>query len=498
MIHLHAGRRRCVFCGEDFSRESVRWLIDEEADKGLWSKEREQSPNASTSSKAAPLRDAMDRFLRLDYMGQSFFHMVSGQGKYAEPPKQVRLVIPEEDLSPAASPERRLNRYTTPEGREADIFCLGHKEGDVPCLRFTEEFIDVMEASGIEQLRHQGNRRYIEEICIRPVCPHCTSYLPPELLTESPDVFLARFALVGPIAAGKTTMNLINLALDQFNHGAWSRDKTGISGRSHYLASNYYEQYLRDKKLPTRTPKDIYIPPLLVRLTREKKRVLVVLMDVAGELLEQIEQDMEKGEKSERKVYAARELLRQMDGYLLMLDGEKEFLPKLGYAADNQDPPEVKLADLVPICRRFVSSGKKPAALVLTKCERFFTEGTVHPIPPEAYQKAFPTFGQLETALWQQPEPSAGNSGYSARHHEAIQFFFKPIIRKHFRELWNQAANIFSRVDVFPESNWGHASVNGQDLAAGTVNIKSLEPFYSAAPVFWLLDVINDSEPPEA
>ena len=38
MIQLNAGRRKCVFCGEDFSLESVRWLIDKLAVLVIWPK----------------------------------------------------------------------------------------------------------------------------------------------------------------------------------------------------------------------------------------------------------------------------------------------------------------------------------------------------------------------------------------------------------------------------------------------------------------------------
>lgn len=492
MIQLNAGRRKCVFCGEDFSLESVRWLIDKEAEQALWPKKQEQPSNAT------PFRDAMDRFLRDDYEGQNFFQTVSGKTADAGQPKQIRLVVPEKDLALNASSERNLNRYRLPEGAEVTIFRLGAGDEGLPCLHFTKEFISAMEASGVVQLRSRQKRRYIENTCIRPVCPHCTSYLPHELLMESPDVFVVRLALVGPIAAGKTTMTHINLAKRQFHRGAWSQDTTGIYGASHYLASNYHEEYLREKKLPTRTPKNIYIPPLLIRLERKNKQVLVVLMDVAGELLEQIKQDMESGGPPEDKVHAAQELLRQMDGYLLMLDSERELFPKLKITnGPDFAPLDVKLADLVPICRSFVGSVKKPAALVLTKCEQLFTEEVSYPLPSDLYNKIFLSSSRLEKLLWQQTEPNAGDSGYSARHHEAIQFFFKPIIQKHFRELWNQAGNIFSRIDVFPESNWGKVDVGEEELKMGAVDIDSLEPFYSAAPVFWLLDMINRSEPQE-
>lgn len=497
MIHLNAGCRKCVFCGENFFRDEVRWLIDEEAERSLEPKKQGQPATGTpVLSKAAPFRDAMDNFLRADYAGQNFFQTVSGKTDQTDQPKQIRMVVPEEDLNPSASHKRSLNRFTAPGGAEVAIFRLEIRDDGRPCLHFTEEFIDAMKASGVARLGYQQKQRYIEDTCIRAVCPHCTSYLPDELLMESPDVFLVRLALVGPIDAGKTTMTLISLAKKQFNHGAWSQNTTGIRGRSHYLASNYYEKYLREKKLPTRTPKDIYIPPLLIRLEWNKKQVLVVLMDVAGELLEQIKQDMESGAPPEPKVYAAREILSQMDGYLLMLDSEWELLPKLGIIGKlGPAPSTVKLADLVPICRSFVGSDKKPAALVLTKCDQLFTKEVKAPLPPNAYKKVFPTSSELEKILWQQPEPDAGDSGYSARHHEAIQFFLKPMIQMHFRELWNQAGNIFSRVDVFPESNWGHADVNEKELKADTVDIDSLDPFYSAAPVFWLLDVINGSSP---
>lgn len=499
MIHLNAGRRKCIFCGEEFLLENVRWLIDEGAEQTLWPRKQEQLPDTSAPSSAAPFRDAMDSFLRDDYAGQNFFQTVSGKTADIGRPKQIRLVVPEEDLSPDASSKRNLNHYRPPEGTEVTIFHLGIGDNGLPCLHFTEEFIDTMEASGIVQLRSPQKQRYIENTCIRPVCPYCTSYLPHELLMESPDIFVARLALVGPIAAGKTTMTHINFAKRQFHRGAWSQDTTGIYGSSHYLASNYHEKYLREKKLPTRTPKDIYIPPLLIRLERKKKRILVVLMDVAGELLEQIKQDMESGDPPEPKVYAAQELLRQMDGYLLMLDSERELLPELKIINElDFTPPDVKLADLVPICRSFVGSDKKPAALVLTKCEKLFTERVSNPLPPDLYKKVFLSSSRLEKILWQQPESSAGDSGYSARHHEAIQFFFKPIIQKHFRELWNQAGNIFSRVDVFPESNWGHVTVSEEELETDAVNIDSLEPFYSAAPMFWLLDMINRDVPQKA
>ena len=489
MIHLNKGCRKCVFCGEEFSRESVCWLIDKRADSGLWAAEKAQPANASASS--APFRDAMDSFLRPDYAGQNFFQTVSGRIEDARQPEQIRLVVPEEDLDPAGG----RNRYVSPAGMEVHIFRLERRQGGLPCLRFTQEFITAMEESGVVHLRHQRNQSYIEETCIRPVCPHCTSYLPSELLTESPDVFLARLALVGPIDAGKTTMNFINLVKKQFNGGAWSQNTEGMTGRTHYLASNYYEEFLKGKKLPTRSPKNIYIPPLLVRLTRKNVQVLIVLMDVAGELLEQIQQEMEKGDAPELRVFAAREILRQMDGYLLVLDSEKEFLPKgnalMGRADDSS---EVKLADLVPICRGFVDDIKKPAALVLTKCEQLFTADVASPLPSGVYQTLFPSSSRLEELLWQQPEPNAGDSGYSSRHHEAVQFFLKPVIRKQFPILWAQATNIFSRVDVFPESNWGRAVISEGELKTGAVDIDLLDPFYSAAPVFWLLDVIDRGE----
>lgn len=517
MTYLGLQDKRCIFCEQPIDLNRVAWMIDESRlRKEIFGTEEAQGINA--------FWDAISRFSQPDRTGADFYAMMSGTQKN-QSPRRIPVVLPEHLRPSQNTGKESPNIYTTQTDEKIPIFQhLDPASGDRH-LRFTKQFVRAMQESGLECFQIKHSRCYIEEKCIRPVCPGCMSYVPKELLDESDqNTYVARLAYIGPIGSGKTTLNWTNLVFDAFYRGGWFQDVEDLYTTTHYLARNFYETLVQEKKLPPRTRWKEYNPPLLVRLRRKNKKILLVLIDVAGELLQQISQQRASGEVA-LQTYAYTKVIRQVDGFLLMLDSDVEILPQVGIvdaeksdgkSGDIETPPQVESPDaeksdgksaekeLLPVTlfelvQSYTSNGsleKKPAALVLTKCDTMFKDSPAACFE-EKYENLFSQFSPVERAFWQRPEgPEYIRTSYEADYHECIQFPFKALVQELFPRLWDVLKEGFSRVDIFPEASLGIrtsgiSDENTDENSDKKFDLKKLKPFRTAAPIFWLLDMID-------
>jgi len=530
MLHPKHVGKACIFCNEPLTLNRVAWLIEEaplrRMSLGKKEEDDERSPFEQTDS---ALWDAIYRFHHPDPRGESFFQTMGGNldlaGKLDT--GEIRCVFPE-DFDPAQPEEKSVNTYTTPSNNNIPIFKRPGVETDGPYLCFTEEFSEEMRACGLAAFQTRTTQRFIEEVCIRPVCPKCMSYIPKEQLDGSAqDTYVVRLAYIGQMESGKTTLNWANLICDTFDQNGWTSSRKDVFSSTHYKAENFYEDIIRRGVLPERTPKNKYTPPLLIRLRRNNKTLLLVLMDIAGELLQQI-QIYSARRLEDLQTFAYLDILKQMDGFLLMLDVEKEILPLIGIeqrhpskteegagkteagesqadeAKDaNAEDTKTESGDAVPKtlyellkgCVEIDEFKKKPAALLLTKCDLLFDSqdnaGLGH-----KYDQLFHMFASVERKFWQQSNASPEQRlHYDADYHECIQIPFRAFIQHWFPQLWGTLQNTFSRVSIFPESSLGAEATS---LPPSGIQKTDLHPFHSADPIFWMLDVVALSDQEDA
>lgn len=498
MIRLGDENRQCIFCGQDLEPDQIAWLIDEKLLRGV-PLSGEQSASALSPADNV-FWDALNRFSRPDRKGTAFYLNMSGKLAPSErvEPEQVQVVLPG-DFEDPASDGKTVNTYTTEDNREIQVFRRPDTEKDKLYLRFTEEFVAEMQRLGFTSFDSPPILRYIEEECIKPVCPECMSYLPRELLDKyQQDVYVVRLAYIGPPNSGKTTLNWTNLVHQAFSRGGWIQSSKNLFSTTHYKARNYYEDQVRLRRIPMRTQKEEYTPPLIVRLRRDNKILLLSLTDIAGELLQQIYLDSTSGTMTPQ-TYAYVNMLERMDGFLLMIDSKTEILSKTNantaMDGDQRGQSAATLYDLVKCFSGFYEMSKKPAALLLTKCDMLFQKSDDSGMMNQDYKTLFHMFSQTEKAFWQQPEDphAAVRTCYAADYHECIQMPFKAFIQYHFPQLWTCLNSIFSRFDVFPEASLG---IDRKFQPDESVDLAELKPFHTAAPFFWLLDVIG-FDPPE-
>lgn len=498
MIHFDGRKEcRCIFCSQTFSIDKVSWIIDRERAAELNDNSAQMSVPRYTED---PLGDAMDRFLRADAVGATFYGIMSGQIKPGESARANDIrIVRAEDLTPDAERNGQSpNIYRTLSGERIRIFNPFDMEKDGAVLHLSDEFLAEMDKRGYTGFQQELMLRHFEEKCVRPVCPKCSSYLPREIFNTSSgkDVYVARLAFIGPVESGKTTLIWTNLMCKLFDRGGWFQDTDEVFATTHYMAKNFYEHSIRYKILPQRTQRNVYVPPLLLRLQRNGITLILLLMDVAGELLQTIKEARESGALDpQMSVYA--KLIQSMDGFLLMLDSKREIRRRADKLAGNSvknpanDPSP--LSDLVRACGVY----RKPAALLITKCDDIMENLDSQSILNRQYKKLFSDFSETELSFWQQPVKGAVpymdnitdnimDTPYSADYHECIQMSFKPFVRKHFPQLWRQLEQTFSRVDVFPEASLG------SELPSDTpIEREDIHPFFSVDPIFWLLDMIS-------
>lgn len=523
----------CMYCGTAFEMNRLNWLIREralEAEKietGRKAKRPENNPSAmpdvlegkaETDDQAEweeddeelgvenPFRTVMtSHFSDRDELGRYFYSRMissaaSGDSSRTLPDKRPMLVRAEYFTDDAGS--NQGNSYRTPDGKEIHIFENPSEDGQVS-LHFTQDFIESMNRQGYSTLKVR--RQFIENQCIRAVCPWCTSFLPDELFQNKQEYYVVKLGFIGPRESGKTTLNVVNILLERLTRGGWSLSKSKYLAVTHYLSNsggNYYKKVFKTGMFPERTQPLDYVPPLLLRLNRPggEKHLLLVLMDVAGEFLQGLEQKMAEDDIDERDEMYQR-LLNEMDGYLLTMDAERELYPLVAQGqADNGNAEErtVKLQKLMNICASMKQFRNKPAALILTKCDTLFEDRDMHGngLTPVEFQNLFQDFTPLEQAYWQQPEDADSlDAPYQADRHEFLQFSFKPLIQRRFPTLW-ALMQCFSRVDVFPESTIGNTQFPMQEIKQYKIDDPyiNLKPFHSTDPIFWLLDMMEAEE----
>lgn len=476
----------CVYCGGSFSPKEVRWRISDKA---------ESSVLIFGEKVHTFLKKALDHFCREDTVGWNFFSLISGRSP-SEKPKRIRLVMPDD----FASSINKTCNHT--------VRIFKHPKPDDPILHFSKDFVERLNNLATPVPRNMI--REIEDEEIYPVCPFCTAGLPRMMLSQKEPFRLVKLGFAGPINSGKTTLNVINILFGCLDSGGWKASVKNPHTISHYLLpDNYYKTVLNNGTLPSQTP-DRYIPPLLLWLERDGQYVLLSLLDIPGKRLQAIRKDILSDNPSpQTECYI--KLFKQMDGWLLMLDAEQEILRTLypgqyGEAVRDREP----LLSLLKIFSQIQGRPHTPGALVISKCDRLFLDE----LKGKKSQELFASFTPLELRLWQQSQNDwlkfrdledqpklwreIGRSEvhpqekrfYVPNRHEIVQYSFKPFIEDHFPELAKDLKCHFSRVDVFPVSSLGSV-LTEPDIQHKLLNDKWVKPFYSAEPIFWLLDIIK-------
>lgn len=471
-------QRTCIFCAEPFSLEEVRWLISESAGDLFPRVQGLRNPHPPRTL----FEGTMDRFLRPDTEGLNFFSEIGSSYPYSKSTSRVRLVMPD-DLKPVplGGKKNQPNLFQALDGSMVPIFHRPNpRDPTYPGLKFTKEFVD--------EFNHQTGFNFgslkanIEKFEIKPVCPHCTSYLPDMLLHQNNVV---KLGFIGPSGSGKTTLNVVNLKFNCLSCGGWTVKTDGIYASSHHFADNYYEAILKSGKIPRSMPERDYIPPLLIKMERGTQQILLELIDVPEKNLKDLQRAV-LNHKQTAQTIRYFELLKQLDGWLLILDAEQEILPKIGVAANPVgSPPEdtVNLESLIQLFSGIESSERKPASLLITKCDCLFDQN----LTTNQRKRLFRDFSPAEQAVWQQRKEKGT---YSADRQEVIQYSFKPLVQKLFPDLWPALGQYFSQFAVFPESSWGDI-LTDPDTEPEDVDISQMKPFYSAEPIIWLLDMIQ-------
>lgn len=470
----------CIFCGESFSPAELKWRIADDATRHAVDYRGKLYDSLET---------VLKRFHCENTTGQVFLNTVDEHAAS----QKIRLVIPA-DLKP----DSKSNLLRPAKNRTIKIFCRPDPQAsEYPHLRFSQDFVNYLDDSGKGIPKNVINRIARDEI--HPVCPFCISDLPCELLSQNNPVQVVKLGLIGPAGSGKTSLNMINILFKCLDCGGWTVDTKDLYASPHYLLANHYYKPLFDSgKLPPPTP-DRYIPPLLLWLEKNGRKVLLLLLDIPASRLKAIREDLEK-HRADRK-FAPRtniymKLFEQMSGWLLMLDTEQEILPKIrsdghGEAPENRET----LGSLLQIFAQAPELRSKPAALVITKCDLLFTK--VLSKEEETEKRLFEAFYPVERALWQVPwkklqdlERQSKKKGFSfTDRHEMIQLSFKPLIQKHFPELAGELEQYFSRVDIFPESSLGPL-LRTPNILEKQLDKEWVKPFYSAEPILRLLDTI--------
>lgn len=469
--------RACIYCGRDFSLKDVQWLISDQT-KDFFA----QDPELRNARMR--FEQAMNGFLCLDTKGSAFCNSMGGKGSAPIKTQKVRLVTPE-DL--AAAPEGKgRNLYQQSGGDAASIFYrLDPEDPAYPGLRFTDEFVEQIDQGG--ELNLKDAKADVERYAIRPVCPHCTSYLPELLLSRDSSVRVVRLGLIGPADSGKTTLNMVNLVCGCLNCGGWVAGASGISAPSHYLLDNCCKSMLSGNRISQTMPRGDsgYLPPLLVQMEHGSKRVLLVLADIPAKVLQAVRTAILENAHTPQTICCLR-LLHQLDGCLLLLDARQEILPAFNVAAvsdGGEQENQGGLESLIQIFSGLQGWQRKPAALLISKCHWLFDNGKV---ASEKLDELFSSFSSVDKVLWQQPKETGA---YSADRQEALQYSFKPLVRKLFPTLWIYLEKYFSRIDIFPQSSWGvrPASLDADE----ELDPSKMKPFYSGEPIIWLLNMIR-------
>lgn len=452
------------------------------------------------------LDKVLDGFLRTDNAGRVFSRAVDSP----RAPKEIRLVAPKDFESRKnqfyGRPKKRIKVFEKPDPRASDY----------PALHFSKTFYSLWRDR--EGLVTQNVIRKIEQNEIHPVCPFCISDLPYGLFGHGEPVRVIKLGLIGPAESGKTSFNVINILFECLKCGGWEVEEEIPYVNPYDLsAGNYYKSVLKSGKLPPPTP-DRYIPPLLLRLKNNSQNILLSLLDIPSCRLKTIREDIANHRPTSRTSLYMK-LFEQMDGWLLMLDAEREILPKINSneyyeASENQET----LESLLQIFSRISEPQLKPAALVITKCDLLFTNApgnklfdTCSPVEQALWQQTWEDFQKTSNLkrqpkrVWQLPwrqsqesEGLAERTGrkefYSADRHEIVQYTFKPLIKRYFPELTDQLDRYFSKADIFPESNWG-SYLGIPNIQEKQLNKEWVKPFYSAEPIFWLMDIIRWRKP---
>ncbi len=455
--------RTCICCGRGFSLEEVQWLVSNQTEKFF-------AQDSDLRDARGRFESAMDAFLCLDTRGSAFCNFMGGGGPNPIQTQRIRLVTPENVALKVG---------------EAAVFCrLEPEDPAYPGLRFTDEFVKQVDPNG--DLNVRDAKDDIEHCGIRPVCPHCTSYLPDLLLARDDASRVIRLGLVGPARSGKTTLNAVNILCGCLNCGGWVVSAVGIKASSHYLLDSYYKPLLDGGEIPLSMPDSDYIPPLLIQMEHGARRVLLELLDIPAKVLQAIRGAVQENARTPRTArYLS--LLRQLDGCLLFLDACQEIMPVLEpniEPVDGEGERPMNLESLVQVFSGIRGWSRKPAALLISKCDWLF--GPNGKTGTDKLDKLFNTFSDVDKLLWQRSREA---DSYSADHHEAVQYAFKPLIRERFPTLWAYLERYFSRVDVFTQSNWDVGlESNGSD---GDRAPDSLEPFHNADPIIWLLNMMR-------
>lgn len=471
----------CIYCGESFSPAELKWRIANDAARHAVDYRGKLYDS---------LEKVLKRFYCEDIIGQVFLNTVDEHAASRE----ICLVTPA-DLKPGSS----RNLFRLPKNRRIHIFKKPVPQtSEYLHLRFSQDFVNYLDDSGRGIPKTVINK--IERDEIHPVCPFCISDLPCELLSQNDSVQVVKLGLIGPAGSGKTSLNMINILFKCLDCGGWKVETKDLYASSHYLLANHYYKPLFDSgKLPPPTP-DRYIPPLLLWLEKNGRKVLLLLLDLPASRLKAIHEDLEK-HRADHKLAPRTDiymkLFEQMSGWLLMLDAEQEILPKIRSGGHGEAPENREtLRSLLQIFSQAPELRSKPAALVITKCDLLFTEA----LSKDEEKRLFETFHHVERALWQMPredwekhqnlERQSKKNGFSfSDRHEMIQFSFKPLIQKHFPELAGELEQYFSRVDIFPESNLGPL-LRTPNILEKRLDKEWVKPFYSAEPVLRLLDTI--------
>ncbi len=505
MSKAQSRRCTCIYCGESFFLREIKWRISDNATRHASNFEK---------SLCESLDRALERFRCADNVGRAFFSAINGEGSCPKTPEKIRLVIPADFKS-------NKNRFSK-NSRYGDIWTF--KEPDLrdpnyPTLHFSGECVRKLNnfGRGIPETVIEK----IERDEIYPVCPFCISDLPRELLRQKEPVHVIKLGFIGPAESGKTSLNVINILFECLDCGGWEFRRKDLYVTPHYLLKdNYYKSIFDRERLPPPTP-DCYIPPLLLQLKRGSQNVLLSLLDIPARRLKTLLEDV-LNQKSTRQTDFYMKLFGQMDGWLLMLDAEREVLPKIDSNEHGAMPEEQETLEyLLKIFSKIPEWQRKPAALVITKCDQLFIDA----LGKEKSSKLFGPSNSVELMLWQKPlefwqrfnnleqeprkiwqqrgkqEPSSleqqmgKKDFYSVDRHEIVQYLFKPLIRENFSELTNQLNRYFSEVDIFPESNWG-SFLEMPNIQEKLLDKEWVKPFYSAEPIFWLLDIIQRGVPP--
>ncbi len=474
-------RRVCIYCGQPFFLGDVCWYLNDNI-FSFFAENHNLKPDG--------FKHAIDQFLVDDRQGREFYLAMGGTRPSTKSKDRRHIVRPSdfcEDGSKTGRPSRNLFHSKT--GSTAPIFRqLAPEDAGYPGLRFTEEFISALEPPESSCLRDRKSR--LEEYCMKAVCPRCSSFLPKEVLSTDKKTYVVRLGLFGSSDKEKATFNLENIWFNCLNRGGWTLNPSGMFASSHYmLERHYYQAMYEDKAIPD-NPADGYAPPLLLRLDRNNIHILLVIMDIPVKQALALNAAVLQ-EKHTPQTSWYMDLLRHLDGCILLLSASSEILPRISHS----DVPTEKILDPLGGMLSFLPDipeyRHKPAALVLTNFEKLFPGGET--ITVTGYEGILDC---LDSELWKElgtRDPSA--LSYEADCHECLQFSTKEFVKKLLPGFWSHLTQYLGRIDIFPVDLW--TPEEPVEKTQRKINTGHRIPLSSSPPIFWLLDVVklDESQP---